>query len=78
MPYERSFDEATGPLQGVCRHLRSKAIYVAGQLEPPAEMEQTGSGHCWCNCTGHILGPDDQTVDRRGCNSNRSCYEAVL
>ena len=78
MPYSRSFDEMEGPLQPVCRHLRSKAIYVAGQMEPPAEMQHTGSGHCWCNHTLHVLGPDSQLVDRRDCNSARPCYEGVL
>jgi hypothetical protein len=78
MAYERSFDEPNGPLPVVCRHLRSKAIYVSGQMEPPAEIEKLGSGHCWCNWTQHILGPDDQLVDRGGCNSGRTCYEAVL
>lgn len=78
MAYQRTFDEPTGPLQPVCRHLRSKAIYVSGQMEPPPEMEEMGSGHCWCNETLHILGPDSQLVDRRGCNSNRPCYESVL
>ena len=78
MPYSRSFDEEAGPIQPICRHMRSKAIYVAGQMEPPPEMDAMGSGHCWCNHTQHILGPDDTLVDRRGCNSGRTCYEAVL
>ena len=78
MPYSRSFDEEEGPIQIVCRHLRSKAIYVAGQMEPGPDQEMMGSGHCWCNHTQHILGPDDQLVERRGCNSGRTCYEAVL
>jgi hypothetical protein len=78
MAYSRSFDELSGPLQPVCRHLRSKAIYVAGQLEPPAELEETGSGHCWCNHTQHVTGPDNQMVERRDCNANRNCYEATL
>lgn len=78
MAYSRSFDEEEGPLQIVCRHLRSKAIYVAGQMEPGLEQETMGSGHCWCNHTQHVLGPDDQFVERRGCNSARPCYEAVL
>ncbi len=43
VPYiSRSFGEETGPLQPVCRHLRSKAIYVAGQMEPSAEMRADG------------------------------------
>jgi hypothetical protein len=78
MPYERSFDEPDEPLEAVCRHLRSKAIFVAGQMEPPAEIERMGSGHCWCNLTQHVLGPDDGQVDRRGCNSVRACYEVTL
>jgi hypothetical protein len=79
MPYSREFDEPAGPLQPVCRHLRCKAMFVAGQMEPTAEMERTtGSGHCWCNHTLHILGPDSQLVDRRSCNSARDCYEGVL
>jgi hypothetical protein len=77
MPYQRSFDEPTGPLQPACRHLRSKNIYVAGEMEPPADMEP-GTSHCWCNHTQHIMGPDAGYVDRRECNSNRTCYEAVL
>ena len=78
MPHSRSFDEPSGPLQPACRQLRSKAIYVAGEMEPPAEIEQMGSGHCWCNLTQHVLGPDNTTVERRECNANRTCYEATL
>jgi hypothetical protein len=78
MPYSRSFDEENGPMQAVCRHLRSKAMFVAGQIEPPPELEAAGSGHCWCNHTLHVLGPDNELVERRVCNSNRTCYEGVL
>lgn len=78
MPYERTFDEPELPLEKVCRHLRSKAIYVAGQMEPSAEQERMGSGHCWCSHTQHVMGPDDQLVERRACSSARTCYEAVL
>ncbi len=78
MAYERSLDEASQPLQPICRHLRSKAMYVAGQMEPPAEMQQTGSGHCWCNMTQNVFGPDEAIVDRRECDSSRPCYEATL
>ena len=60
MSYERALDEPAGPLQTVCRHLRSKAILVAGQLEPPAELNEPGSGHCWCNWTQHVFGPDEK------------------
>jgi hypothetical protein len=78
MPYSRSFDELAGPVQPVCRHLRSKAMYVAGQMEPPADMTEPGSGHCWCNHTQHLYGPDSRKVERRECNSARDCYEPTL
>jgi len=47
-------------------------------MEPPAEMEDSGSGHCWCSHTQHVFGPDNLLVARRECNSSRTCYEAVL
>ncbi|REK12727.1 MAG: hypothetical protein DWQ37_10890 [Planctomycetota bacterium] len=78
MPYSRSFGEQAGPIQPICRHMRSKAIYVTGKMEPSAEMVDMGSGHCWCNHTQHILGPDSELVERRACNSSRDCYESVL
>ena len=78
MPYQRTFDEPSEPLEKVCRHLRTKGILVSGQMEPPAEMEDSGSGHCWCGHTQHVFGPDNALVARRECNSSRTCYEAVL
>ncbi len=78
MPYERSFDEPSEPLPVICRHMRSKAIYVAGNMEPTTDLERMGSGHCWCNMTQHVFGPDEQLVNRRGCDSSRPCYEAIL
>ena len=78
MAYSRSIDDDETPLEPVCRQLRSKAIYVTGMMEPPPGTEYMGSGHCWCNHTQHILGPDDQVVNRRECDSKRTCYEAVL
>jgi hypothetical protein len=53
-------------------------MYVAGQMEPPPEMQQTGSGHCWCNMTQNVFGPDAAIVDRRACDSSRACYEGML
>jgi len=78
MAYIRTIDEQAGPIQPVCRHMRSKAMYVAGQMEPPAEAEQLGSGNCWCIHTQHVYGPDNQLVDRRDCHSGRACYEGTL
>jgi hypothetical protein len=58
-----------------CQHLRSKGMYVTGQREL---ADGIGDGHCWCNKTQNVLGPDDGLVGRVRCNGERRCYEAVL
>ena len=77
MPYERTFDEPAPATHAICRNLRSKAMYVAGQIEV-AGLEQAGAGHCWCNQTQNVFGPDSQLVGRMPCNPQRDCYQAVL
>ena len=57
-----------------CIHLRSKSIYVTGDLRNPNSPEEGGSGYCWCNLTQHILGPDKKYVEQQGCTPQRSCY----
>lgn len=63
--------------QPVCRHLLSKGMFVTGQLDPQLDpVEPTDDGHCWCNQTQNVLGPDDQLVERAACTPTRACYEA--
>jgi len=58
-----------------CIHLRSKAIYVTGELRDVNKTDELGgNNYCWCNMTQHILGPDEKHVDSRGCTPDRSCY----
>jgi hypothetical protein len=73
MPYEQSFDPLPTVDQPACIHLRSKAVYVTGELDPsdPTEMS---ARHYWCNQTQHVMGPDDLAVTRHACVSARSCY----
>jgi hypothetical protein len=61
-----------------CQHLRSKGMYVAGVMDPLNDPNPMGDGYCWCNKTQHMLGPDDQLVERDLCTSSRKCYQAVL
>jgi len=74
MPYERSLDLPITVVQPICRHLLSKSMYLSGTRE----VSSSGAGHCWCNRTQDLRGPDSQLVDRQACNSNRTCYESVL
>lgn len=75
MPYTRSFDEPESTLLPPCMDLRSKAIYVTGHPDPqsPAEVGSTRFD-CWCNKTQHVLGPDNELVDRTACIDGRICY----
>jgi hypothetical protein len=64
--------------QGSCRHLRSKGMFITGCANPAVEDGQVGDGHCWCNLTQHVLGPDDDFVERRICTSGRACFVATI
>jgi hypothetical protein len=75
MAYQRNFGMPEIVSQPPCMHLRSKAIYVTGNPDPldPAEV---GSHryNCWCNRTQHVIGPDDQLVERADCVDGRGCF----
>ena len=74
MPYKRSDDELQVVKLPACVHLRSKAMYVTGQVDPTHEAGSHSP--CWCNRTQHTTGPDDGGVDRAACVSGRACYQA--
>ena len=61
-----------------CRHLRSKGMYVSGKMNPEVEDAEVGDGHCWCNQTQNVQGPDAGMVGRRLCTPQRRCYQAVV
>jgi hypothetical protein len=63
----------------VCRHLRTKKMYVPAQADEVFSKEagETGyCGHCWCNRTLSEVGFDDRPVNISACNPSRSCFEA--
>lgn len=74
MPFENHYHLPEAVTEPACIHLRSKAMCVTGQLRNPNHPDEDGSQYCWCNLTQHILGPDRQHVDRRGCIPGRECY----
>ncbi len=74
MVFQKYYDE-TRPTQGAaCIHLRSKAMYVTGELKNPEHPDEIGSQDCWCNMTQHVKGPDQADVDRCACTPGRSCF----
>lgn len=76
MPYHRPLDEPDAPRGKPCAHLRSKGMYVTGQLDP-AEVGHS-DGYCWCNQTQQQIGPDRELVDRAACQEGRGCFETIL
>ena len=76
MSYQRTINESDAVSQPACIFLRSKAMYVTGDLDP-SHIDEAGSHYCWCNLTQHIVGPDDNPVERRACISGRECYRAT-
>lgn len=75
MPFQKYYDESLPVTTPPCVHLRSKAMYVTGQLRNPDHPDEAGGQYCWCNITQHIIGPDQQVVDRPNCTSGRKCFE---
>ncbi|HXT59912.1 MAG TPA: hypothetical protein VN699_14840 [Pirellulales bacterium] len=67
-----------GGEQSACRYLRSKGMYVTGTMNPAVDDGQMGDGHCWCNKTQAVLGPDDGFVERKSCVPGRNCYVALV
>ena len=57
-------------------NLRSKAIYVTGDPDPQSPEEGSTRFNCWCNKSQHVMGPDQQLVDRDACVEGRACYQS--
>ena len=73
MSYKRIHNESHSSAMPVCVYLRSKAMYVTGDLEP-AHLDEEGSHFCWCNLTQHVMGPDGRPINRARCTPGRDCY----
>ncbi len=69
--------------QRLCRHLRSKGMYVYGDIDPSlgaTELENGSAeydGYFWCLRTMSCLGPDKQPIGRSECGPDRDCYEPL-
>ncbi len=74
MVFQKYYDETQPPTETACIHLRSKAMYVTGELKNPEHPDEVGSQDCWCNMTQHVKGPDQADVDRCACTPGRECY----
>lgn len=61
----------------ICRHLRTKAMYVpaeAGKILSEWEANSAPQPHCWCNVTMTELGADDFPASLALCVAGRKCY----
>lgn len=78
MAFQKHYDSQLPVAEPACIHLRSKAMYVTGELRNPDHPDEAGSQYCWCNVSQHVLGPDQVTVNRQNCIAGRGCYQATL
>ena len=74
MVFQKYYDETRPTQETGCIHLRSKAMYVTGEIKNPEHPDEVGSQDCWCNMTQHVKGPDQADVDRCACTPGRECY----
>lgn len=74
MPFEKYYDEKRPVREAACIHLRSKAMYVLGEIKNPDHPDEASGQYCWCNMTQHVIGPDQLHVDRHTCINGRGCY----
>lgn len=71
-------EQATQHRRKVCRHLRSKAVYVPAFQQYPGSMAPSAEeAYYWCQRTMRELGPDDRLADVDRCTAGRGCYEEL-
>ena len=66
--------------QGVlCRHLRTKGMFVSGYDGPPPEVESPPDAAAfWCNLTGWAMGEDNRPANPTRCVGGRGCFESEV
>ena len=74
MAFEKHYDLPEPVEHEPCIHLRSKAVYVTGELTPN-HTDEDGSHYCWCKLTQHVIGPDQRDVDQTTCIAGRTCFQ---
>lgn len=60
--------------QPVCRHLRTKALYVHGH-DTPDVFFTSRSSHYHCLRTQFVTGPDGGLTVPESCQPERGCFE---
>ena len=75
MPFVKNYDELEpAGRHPVCIHLRSKSMYVTGEIKNPEDPDGAGSHHVWCNMTQNVTGPDRKDCVGNRCIPGRRCY----
>ena len=61
------------PASGICRHLRSKSMFI--DVEPDPTIPSMSDGFVWCTHSMNCLGPDGRVADRDTCRHGRRCFD---
>jgi hypothetical protein len=67
-------DEKLAAGTRICRHMRTKALYVYGQDTPDAVRTSHSSGY-QCLRTQFVTGPDQRLCAPEECTPGRDCFE---
>jgi len=63
----------------LCRHLRTKGLYVSGYDGPPAELPHVpDTAVFWCVRSGWAMGPDLAPANPGRCGGARECFEGEI
>jgi hypothetical protein len=73
--YDEDYARAVAEGASVCRHLRTKAMWVYGQDTPDA-YRTSRSGHYHCLRTQFVTGPDGGLCVPEACRTSRGCFES--
>lgn len=69
---------AEAPAGPICRHLRSKGMYVYTDGMDYGFDHNYDSSLYWCLKTMKAFGPDDDMVERETCcRPDRACYQPL-
>jgi len=69
---------AEAPAGPVCRHLRSKGMYVYTDGMDHGFQHDYDSTIYWCLKSMKAFGPDDEMVEMESCcRPDRSCYQPL-
>ncbi len=74
MAFEKDLDPQEMNVLPACSELRTKKMVTEATRDVWDDPFAGGNHHCWCHITQHVVGPDQELVERDRCVPGRDCY----